>query len=949
MGATRAQASSLPISQTVLDDAINKGLLTLANQQTASSNGNSGGQIDSSQKLVTLAVVAYQESGTTRGTNAGNRLVLQLRNIVKGAQGGTTSSEPSCLGGLLGWADSQVAAAILLAKNTPAVWNQFSADERSRMDWLMRSLAIVGHFQHDDDNNYGREADGNINFRKTFNSNITDGYVFCVIYASLYFGASQLNAIFTSYDFDTYIAQFDTFGWKNVKKAWTTVDAANKRWDVAGEFKRLTMNGGTVGAGSKPGFDGSGDGLGVRNTFTYRGVPLSDPIGLYQETADRMYGLRVVSRVDVPDQAEDCFIADTPVKPFTGNNNVISPYQGQMGMCWELGNIGMGGGFRSDVRYSYDGWHMHMVARAVLQLMGQWNAGASVESDLDRRIFVGSEDLLFKLDKGYRGRANGTYRDHFTADTIGLGYNDTLELWRKTILGVTSTPTPPAPPAPITTSLEAENATLTAPMAASSDSTASGGQFVQVPAGTGKKFEPDINAAKAVFNINVPITDNYTLWGLVQTSNGSDSFFVTPHNSTTLPSWLGAPNQLWVIPVSGTNWAWHKFPNPIWVRAGGDTLAVQWREDGTRLDKIMLSNEPNFVPAGRRLEGGTWPLLTATSTTNNTRAPLTVDGKKTGSSACWYAQYPANNDTLTIDAGNAVSARGVGIEIYANANTTYRFDVDYSTDGSNWTPWLSNCIINTTVKDVFYWDFPGTPTPNARYFRLTNRTAWLFVSEIRLYGNDQVQNSLPSPVAWWKLNNNALDSAGTNNGTLLGAPVFSTDRVEGSQALTFDGVDDRMTAPDSTSLRITGDLTIALSAKIPSDSGGVLRTLLSKSEPSGYKLQIRDNNMPLLLLGNGTNLPTYIYATAAVPLGSWQHLAVTVDFTGSSGVAKFYLNGTQLGNSVNVPLSSIQGGTGDMVLGRRVSGNPHYGFRGSLDNVRIFNSALSANEVAALD
>src|SRR3989338_5976472 len=47
-----------------------------------------------------------------------------------------------------------------------------------------------------------------------------------------------------------------------------------------------------------------------------------------------------------------------------------------------------------------------------------------------------------------------------------------------------------------------------------------------------------------------------------------------------------------------------------------------------------------------------------------------------------------------------------------------------------------------------------------------------------------------SLVAHWKFEGNANDSAGTNNGTLVNGPTFTTGKI--GQALSFDGQNDRV-------------------------------------------------------------------------------------------------------------------------------------------------------------
>src|SRR6185436_19383960 len=55
-------------------------------------------------------------------------------------------------------------------------------------------------------------------------------------------------------------------------------------------------------------------------------------------------------------------------------------------------------------------------------------------------------------------------------------------------------------------------------------------------------------------------------------------------------------------------------------------------------------------------------------------------------------------------------------------------------------------------------------------------------------------------VAWWRLEGDGADFLGLNNGILVGTPVFSSGQV--GQAMTFDGVNDEMDIPASSSLNV---------------------------------------------------------------------------------------------------------------------------------------------------
>jgi hypothetical protein len=139
-------------------------------------------------------------------------------------------------------------------------------------------------------------------------------------------------------------------------------------------------------------------------------------------------------------------------------------------------------------------------------------------------------------------------------------------------------------------SVEAENATLTAPMMAQPDTAASGGQFVQVPPPTGDNLNDAIlgGPGEAGFSLNVTEAGKYVLWARTLPPSGKGekgSFYVT-RNGTKLKEWL--------VPKS-TVWKWNKV-SQLTLSPGMLTIAFRQRTDGTKLDQIILSNDKKFVP-----------------------------------------------------------------------------------------------------------------------------------------------------------------------------------------------------------------------------------------------------------------------------------------------------------------------------------------------------------------
>ena len=104
----------------------------------------------------------------------------------------------------------------------------------------------------------------------------------------------------------------------------------------------------------------------------------------------------------------------------------------------------------------------------------------------------------------------------------------------------------------------------------------------------------------------------------------------------------------------------------------------------------------------------------------------------------------------------------------------------------------------------------------------------------------------------------------------------------------------------------------------------------------------------VLYAGSPTNRPnSYIFVSnelgvagpTALPLNSWSHLASTYNGT----TLRLYVNGTQVASKAIS--GSIVSSTGAL----RIGGNSVWTeyFTGRIDEVRIYNRALSANEIQA--
>ena len=90
--------------------------------------------------------------------------------------------------------------------------------------------------------------------------------------------------------------------------------------------------------------------------------------------------------------------------------------------------------------------------------------------------------------------------------------------------------------------------------------------------------------------------------------------------------------------------------------------------------------------------------------------------------------------------------------------------------------------------------------------------------------------------------------------------------------------------------------------------------------------------------GNGSTY-AQLGNTGGVKTNTWQHVAVTL----SGSTLTWYVNGKSTGTTSGI--AGITASTSNLAIGKSISRNGQY-FKGLIDEVRVYNRALSANEIA---
>lgn len=253
--------------------------------------------------------------------------------------------------------------------------------------------------------------------------------------------------------------------------------------------------------------------------------------------------------------------------------------------------------------------------------------------------------------------------------------------------------------------------------------------------------------------------------------------------------------------------------------------------------------------------------------------------------------------------------------------------------------------------------FAGTtvyPSDLVEYDPASGTTA-LYMSGVATFGNveDAIRSvsildgqslSVPSDprlLAYWKLDETsgivAKDSAGDHDGQ-LNEPDWVTGQVGG--AADFNGSGDVISVPHADTLSLQAEFTFSawfrLDAVLASGSYRIL-SKESLGQNDNYFLSLQDGALYLGIDGEFFSPPYSFFP------GVWYHVAATFD--DDADEVRIYVDGVE---ELSVSTSArLAPNTDPLYLGSNWQGGTK-GFRGPLDEIRIYNYALAAEEINGL-
>jgi hypothetical protein len=372
--------------------------------------------------------------------------------------------------------------------------------------------------------------------------------------------------------------------------------------------------------------------------------------------------------------------------------------------------------------------------------------------------------------------------------------------------------------------------------------------------------------------------------------------------------WTASETASWlsVSPASGTNAGTITVtPSITGLAAGTYTTDVTVTADGAtgspKTIAVTLTVDPPVPPAlsvspttlaFTATQGGANPAAKTAAVTNTGGGTLDVTASD---DAAWLAVTPAS---ATVPATLTVTPSITGL---ASGSYTATVTVTATTAGATGSP--KTIAVTLTVSPAGSANLVG---------------AW---------GFDETTGTT------------ATDASGQNNtGTITGATRTAAGKFGG--ALSFNGTSNLVTVPDANNLDLTTGMTLEAWVR-PSALGSLWRTVMLKEQPG--------NLIYALYAGDGLARPAAdVFTTAdigfsgptALTLDTWIHLAATYDGT----TQRLYVNGAQV--ATRATTGAIRASTGVL----RIGGNniwTNEWFAGLIDEVRVYNKALTAAEIGA--
>src|SRR3989339_861358 len=292
------------------------------------------------------------------------------------------------------------------------------------------------------------------------------------------------------------------------------------------------------------------------------------------------------------------------------------------------------------------------------------------------------------------------------------------------------------------------------------------------------------------------------------------------------------------------------------------------------------------------------------------------------------------NPTSIVANGTSQSTITATVKDQNNNNATGQVTFSVTGSGTLSSPTTVNLVNGVVTITLTSTNTPGTAAVTATYSGKTGSINVTVTAPVVVQTN---------PVGNWHFEEGTGNSAGDSSvsgssGTINGA-TWTTGKV--GNGLQFNGTDNYVSIPNSAGLNTTDAVTISIWA-YPTRIPVMHDDIVSKDDRIGIRWDGASLRPAFIFkIADGGSNWRWIILPDEVSLNTWVHLVATYDKNGGANNMRLYVDGVQKG--VETYTDTIESTANLWTIGRF---DTRY-FQGKLDEVKIYNRALTAAEVLA--
>jgi hypothetical protein len=267
-------------------------------------------------------------------------------------------------------------------------------------------------------------------------------------------------------------------------------------------------------------------------------------------------------------------------------------------------------------------------------------------------------------------------------------------------------------------------------------------------------------------------------------------------------------------------------------------------------------------------------------------------------------------------------------------------DLDGDTLNYNWSAIFGN--ISGTGATITWI----APTAAGNYYitcLVDDSRGAQVIDSISVSVRDTTNQQTGDLVAFYPFSGNANDESGfNNNGIVSGATLVSDRWGYPSSAYSFDGVNDNISVISSPSLNFQNRTTINFWIKVGEFFDRESYPLSHGNYENRWKVSITNKHIRWTIINTDSVIKDLDSETELVKDNLYN---VTVLYDGND--YEIYINGEL--DAFSSFSGSIRTTSKDLMFGQVLPGNTQYNFKGILDDIRIYNYALSYGSIQSLN